>query len=44
VVLTATDDLQRLMTVEQIGRPLKAAVVREGELRSITLTPRELPE
>jgi S1-C subfamily serine protease len=44
VVLTATDDLQRLMTVEQIGRPVKAAVVREGELRSITLTPRELPE
>jgi serine protease Do len=44
VLLTATDDLQRLMTVERIGVPLKATVVRDGELRSVTLTPRELPE
>jgi S1-C subfamily serine protease len=44
VVLTATDDLQRLMTAERIGQPVKATVVREGELRSITLVPRELPE
>jgi serine protease Do len=44
VLLTATDDLQRLMTVERIGVPLKASVVRGGELRSVTLVPRELPE
>jgi serine protease Do len=44
VPLTATDDLQRLMTVERIGEPVKASVVRNGELRSITLVPRELPE
>ena len=44
VALTATDDLQRLMTVERIGQQLKATVVRDGELRSITLVPRELPE
>jgi S1-C subfamily serine protease len=44
VALTATDDLQRLMTADRIGEPLKATVVREGELRSITLVPHELPE
>jgi S1-C subfamily serine protease len=44
VALTATDDLQRLMTAERIGEPVKATLVREGELRSITLVPRELPE
>jgi serine protease Do len=44
VPLTATDDLQRLMTVERIDEPVKATVVREGEMRSITLVPRELPE
>ena len=44
VPLTATDDLQRLMTVERIGEPVKASVVRNGEMRSITLVPRELPE
>jgi serine protease Do len=44
VPLTATDDLQRLMTVERIGEPVKASVVRNGDLRSITLVPRELPE
>ena len=44
VPLTATDDLHRLMTVERIGEPIKASVVRNGELRSITLLPRELPE
>jgi serine protease Do len=44
VPLTATDDLQRLMTVERIGEPIKTSVVRNGELRSITLVPRELPE
>ena len=42
--LEGADDLQRAMTVERIGAPVKATVVREGELRSITLTPGELPE
>jgi S1-C subfamily serine protease len=42
--LTATDDLQRLMTAERIGEQVKATVVRDGELRSVTLVPRELPE
>jgi S1-C subfamily serine protease len=44
VPLTATDDLQRLMTVERIDESVKATVVREGEMRAITLVPRELPE
>jgi S1-C subfamily serine protease len=44
IALTATDDLQRLMTAERIDEQLKATVVRGGELRSITLVPRELPE
>ena len=44
VPLAATDDLQRLMTAERIDQPVKATVVREGELRAITLVPRELPE
>jgi serine protease Do len=44
VALTATDDLQRLMTAERIGAAVKATVVREGEMRAVTLMPRELPE
>jgi serine protease Do len=44
VRLEGADDLQRMMTVERIGAALKATVVREGELRAITLTPGELPE
>jgi S1-C subfamily serine protease len=44
VELNATDDLQRLMTVERIGVAAKATVVRGGDLRTLTLTPRELPE
>jgi serine protease Do len=44
VPLAATDDLQRLMTADRIDQPVKATVVREGELRSMTLIPRELPE
>jgi serine protease Do len=44
VRLTGADDLQRTMTAERIGVPAKATVVREGELRAITLTPGELPE
>jgi serine protease Do len=42
--LEGADDLQRMMTVERIGAALRATVVREGELRAITLTPGELPE
>ena len=42
--LTGADDLQRMMTVERIGVAVKATVVREGELRAMTLTPGELPE
>jgi S1-C subfamily serine protease len=42
--LEGADDLQRMMTVERIGAAVKATVVREGELRAITLTPDELPE
>jgi serine protease Do len=42
--LAGADDLQRMMTVERIGVAVKATVVREGELRAITLTPGELPE
>jgi serine protease Do len=42
--LEGADDLQRTMTVERIGAPIKATVVREGELRALTLTPGELPE
>jgi hypothetical protein len=33
-----------MMTVERIDAAVKATVVREGELRAITLTPGELPE
>jgi serine protease Do len=44
VPLAGADDLQRLMTAERIDVSVKATVVREGELRSITLTPGELPE
>ena len=42
--LESADDLQRMMTVERIDAAVKATVVREGELRAITLTPGELPE
>jgi serine protease Do len=42
--LAGADDLQRMMTAERIGTAVKATVVREGELRAITLTPGELPE
>src|SRR6266536_1035318 len=44
VALAGADDLQRLMTAERIEVAVNATVVREGELRSITLTPGELPE
>jgi serine protease Do len=42
--LAGADDLQQAMTVERIGIPVKATVVRGGDLRAITLTPGELPE
>jgi S1-C subfamily serine protease len=44
IELAGADDLQRLMTAERIDAAVKATVVREGELRSITVTPAELPE
>jgi S1-C subfamily serine protease len=42
VALGDMDELQRLMTDEQIGRRLDATVVRGGEMRSITVVPAEL--
>jgi serine protease Do len=44
VELAGADDLQRLMTAERIDVPVKASVVRGGELRSVTVTPAELPD
>ena len=40
--LQGVDDLQRLMTGERIGRALEMALVREGELRRVVVTPTEL--
>jgi S1-C subfamily serine protease len=42
--LAGADDLQRLMTAERIDVAIKATVVRNGELRSVTVTPGELPD
>jgi S1-C subfamily serine protease len=42
VPLTRTDDLQRLMTAERIGRPLELRIVREGEERALEVVPDEL--
>jgi S1-C subfamily serine protease len=44
VALAGADDLQRLMTAERIGVAIKATVVRGGDLRSVTVTPGELPD
>jgi serine protease Do len=44
VALAGADDLQRLMTAERIDVPVKATVVRGGELRAVTVTPAELPD
>jgi serine protease Do len=44
VELAGADDLQRLMTAERIDVAVEATVVRGGDLRSITVTPGELPE
>ena len=38
----SADDVQRLMTAERIGRRLAALVVREGDLRTVGVTPTEL--
>jgi S1-C subfamily serine protease len=40
--LRGTDDLQRLMTDEAIGRAVRLTVARDGELRGVTVTPDEL--
>src|SRR3954465_10799915 len=40
--LRSVADLQRLMTEEMIGRALELVVVREGEERRLSITPREL--
>jgi S1-C subfamily serine protease len=40
--IRGVDDLQRLMTEERIGVRCDLEVVREGESRSVALTPREL--
>jgi S1-C subfamily serine protease len=42
IALTSADDLQRLMTAERIGVPVRLTVVRDGDLRGVTLTPAEL--
>src|SRR3954471_9835939 len=40
--LGAADDLQRLMTAERIGRPLELQIVREGDVRTLSVVPDEL--
>jgi S1-C subfamily serine protease len=40
--LRSVADLQRLMTEEMIGRPTELVVVRGGEERRMSITPREL--
>jgi S1-C subfamily serine protease len=42
VHLRGVEDLQRLMTSEMIGREIDLTVVRAGEERRLTITPREL--
>ncbi|MDX6676168.1 MAG: hypothetical protein QOE31_220 [Solirubrobacteraceae bacterium] len=42
VQLRGVEDLQRLMTEEMIGREIELRVVRHGEQRRLTITPREL--
>ena len=37
-----TDDVQRLMGDEAIGRSVRATIARDGELRGVTVTPDEL--
>jgi S1-C subfamily serine protease len=40
-VVTGIGDLHRLLTGERIGRPVAIAVLRNGERRVLSLTPRE---
>jgi S1-C subfamily serine protease len=40
--LRSVADLQRLMTEEMIGRPIELLVVRSGDERRLSITPREL--
>jgi S1-C subfamily serine protease len=42
VALRGVEDLHRLMTEDRIGRPVELTVVRGGEQRRLTITPREL--
>jgi S1-C subfamily serine protease len=42
VPLHGVDDLQRLMIAERIGRRLDLKLIREGELRTVSVTPTEL--
>jgi S1-C subfamily serine protease len=42
VQLRGVDDLHRLMTEEMIGRAIDLTVVRQGEERRMSITPREL--
>ena len=44
VALRGVEDLHRLMTEDRIGRPIELTVVRGGEERRLTITPRELDE
>lgn len=44
VALRGVEDLHRLMTEDRIGRPVELTVVRGGEERRLTITPRELDE
>jgi S1-C subfamily serine protease len=40
--LRSVADLQRLMTEEMIGQAIELVVVRDGEERRLSITPREL--
>ena len=42
VQLRGVEDLQRLMTEDMIGREIELVVVRGGEERRVSITPREL--
>jgi serine protease Do len=44
VALRGVEDLHRLMTEDRIGRPVALTVVRGGQERRLTITPRELDE
>ena len=40
--LHGVTDLQRLMTSNAIDAPMRATVVRDGDLKSVVVTPAEL--